>query len=89
MYNFVSPLPATGQSSEGGCANCVSQAEEKKLVTGQVVLTNALLTRHKQKVLHPNETGENEILASMRPEDVAPFLKANMHWRVTTVSTPQ
>jgi hypothetical protein len=83
IYNFVSPLPPN--SEDAGCANCKKQKAEGHLVTGQIFLSNPLITRWKQAIRHPTGDGENEILRSMRVEDVAPFLKVNLHWRVVTV----
>ena len=86
VYNFVAPI-SEGDSISGGCANCKAQAEKKLQCTGQIVLTNALVTRYKQRLLHENRYSgtDNDVLASMKPEDVVPFLKRNLHWRISDV----
>lgn len=86
VYNFVAPI-GEGNRVSGGCANCRAQAEMQLQSTGQIVLTNALVTRHKQQLLHDNRYSgtENDVLASMEPEDVVKFLKRNLHWRVSDV----
>ncbi len=68
------------------CENCAKQAREHLKVTGQVPLTNALLTRYKQQIPHETESGEKMILRGMAPEQVVPFLREQFHWRVTDVS---
>ena len=87
VYNFVAPIADRDRIS-GGCANCRAQAEKKLQSTGQVVLTNALVTRHKQQLLHENSCDgtDNDVLASMKPKDVVKFLRRNLHWRVSDVS---
>ena len=69
-----------------GCENCKKNMAEKLKTTGQIPLTNALLTRYKQQIPHENDGGEHSVLKSMAPEDVVPFLKDHFHWRVTDVS---
>jgi tyrosinase len=82
IYNFSDPV----EFGERGCENCQKNARERLKATGQVPLTNALLTRFKQQIPHESEDGEISILKSMAPEDVVPFLQKNFHWRVTDVS---
>ncbi|MCJ1424292.1 hypothetical protein MMC29_002179 [Sticta canariensis] len=87
VYNFVAPIAEKDRIS-GGCANCRAQAEKKLQSTGQIVLTNALVTRHKQQLLHENSCDgtDDDVLASMKPEDVVKFLKRNLHWRVSDMN---
>ncbi|KAI9750729.1 MAG: hypothetical protein M4579_006330 [Chaenotheca gracillima] len=85
IYNFVAPIRSIGVDDEAGCANCKTQAKEKAELAGQVVLTNALITRWKQRLVHENNQDENQVLQSMNPEDVAPFLKTNLHWRIAGI----
>lgn len=82
IYNFSDPV----EFDQRGCENCKKNAREHLKTTGQVPLTNALLTRFKQQIPHPTADGEITILKSMTPEDVVPFLQKNFHWRVTDVS---
>jgi tyrosinase len=55
-----------------------------------VVLTNALITRWKNALVHtPRERFSDDpelprVLVSMEPEDVVPFLKTNLRWRATS-----
>lgn len=85
IFNFVSPLK-TDDGEGGGCGNCREQAEAKKESTGQIVLTNALTTRYKQQVIHENAEDADQLLRSMNPTDVIPFLKRHLHWQVSRVS---
>jgi tyrosinase len=82
IYNFVDPV----EFDKPNCENCARQAREHLKITGQVPLTNALLTRFKQQIPHETESGETMVLQGMDPEHVVPFLRANFHWRVTDVS---
>lgn len=83
VYNFVAP---SFEGKEGGCSNCKAQEKERVEVTGQVVLTNALLTRYKQQIIHSNASNSNQVLESVEPEAVKDFLRHNLHWRVVGVS---
>ena len=74
-------------NSPSGCQNCRTQQQDRAESTGQVVLTNALITRFKNQIPHEPEGDGPRTLASMKPEDVVPFLKANFHWRVTSMGT--
>lgn len=86
IYNFVAPIKQeTG--TPGGCANCKAQAKENSESTGQIVLTNALMTRFKQKLIHENREIDDDVLGSMEREEVERFLKRNLHWRITDVSS--
>lgn len=90
VYTFSSPADRLGTSSEVGCTNCRSQEASKILSSGTVVLTNALITRWKNALVHtPRERFSDDpeiprVLASMEPEDVIPFLKTELRWRVTS-----
>lgn len=83
IYNFVDPV----DFEQGGCENCAKQKRDHLQVTGQIPLTNALLTRFKQKIPHETESGEIMTLTGMNPEQIVPFLQAQFHWRVTDVSS--
>ena len=82
IYNFSDPV----EMDKPGCENCKKNMVEQLKTTGQVPLTNALLTRFKQHILHETDDGQHVVLKSMAPEDVVPFLKHTFHWRVTDVS---
>lgn len=87
IFNFVAPLEMNDQGAlSSSCANCEVQAEEKTESTGEVVLTNALITRYKQKLVHDNPEGANQVLLSMEPTDVINFLKSNLNWQINAVS---
>jgi len=82
VYNFTSP-----DEGETRCENCAEQAVNHTLATGRIVLTNSLITRWKQALVHTPEPADGvRVLGSMEPTDVVEFLKANLHWRVTGAS---
>lgn len=78
IYNFVDPV----EFDKPNCENCARQARAHLKITGQVPLTNALLTRFKQRIPHETDSGEKMTLQSMEPEHVVPFLREQFHWRV-------
>lgn len=94
VFNFTSPPPvptdahaSVDAGAAAGCANCARQAAEHARATGRVVLTNALITRWKQRLVHTPRDGVVpgvKVLEGMQPEVVVPFLRANLRWRVTT-----
>ncbi|KAF5988305.1 di-copper centre-containing protein [Fusarium bulbicola] len=87
IVNFSSPKELEGETS--GCGNCRSQAADHTKSTGRVVLTNALITRWKNRIPHtPDDPNAPKVLQSMKPEDVVEFLKHNLHWRVTSLGRP-
>ena len=58
-------------------------------VAGQVILTNSLLERIIEGTRHEYGSTDDDsfhYLRSMRRSDVIPFLKVNLHWRVSKVS---
>lgn len=57
------------------CGNCENQAEEGLKVTGTSPINASL-----------QENIESGKLQSLKPEDVEPFLKKNLIWRVVKVS---
>lgn len=96
LYTFSSPADRQGTSAEVGCVNCRDQQAAEVMSSGTVVLTNALITRWKNRLEHTprqrmlsSSDGEAEevprVLASMEPEDVVPFLHTNLRWRVTSL----
>ena len=83
IMSFSSEVPA---SNTRGCQNCRRQQNEKMISTGRVVLTNALITRWKHQIKHtPHLTGGETVLRGIEPDKVIPFLKENLHWRVTSM----
>ncbi|KAK4691376.1 hypothetical protein P7C71_g5612, partial [Lecanoromycetidae sp. Uapishka_2] len=84
VFNFSTEPGSMGNSPEG-CQNCRNQQHDHTKSTGRVILTNALITRFKNQVPHVPVGDGPRTLASMKPEDVVPFLKANFHWRVTSM----
>ncbi|KAF4457681.1 Di-copper centre-containing protein [Fusarium austroafricanum] len=84
IVSFSGPKELEG--TDGGCGNCRSQAEDHTKSSGRIVLTNALITRWKNKIQHtPNDPNGPRVLESMKPKDVVKFLKHNLHWRVTSL----
>jgi tyrosinase len=84
VFNFSAAVEIN--DSGAGCGNCIRQQADKTKTTGRIVLTNSLITRwkHKQDAID----GESGSLASMNPEDVIPYLKDNLDWRVTCMGQP-
>lgn len=94
VYTFSSPADQQGTDADVGCANCRVQEAAEVESSGTVVLTNALITRWKNQLVHtPRQRfsdgngGEEvpRVLASMEPQDVVPFLRTNFRWRVTSL----
>ncbi|KAI1470529.1 common central domain of tyrosinase-domain-containing protein [Daldinia caldariorum] len=83
VVNF-SVQPASLGDSGVGCGNCRRQQANHIKSTGCVALTNALITRYKNQIQHENSDGGPSVLKSMGRADVVPFLKSNLHWRVTS-----
>ncbi|RFN51310.1 di-copper centre-containing protein [Fusarium flagelliforme] len=83
VVNFSSEVPA---ADIRGCDNCRKQQAEKVQSTGRVILTNALITRFKNQLAHtPSRENGVAVLAGMDPDNVIPFLRDNLHWRVTSM----
>lgn len=72
VYNFSAP----SHTAKGSCSNCSRQEDAGAKSTGQVPITSTLL-RH---VIDPTKP-----LESLNPHQVAKYLTANLHWRITTV----
>jgi len=70
---FVS-LGRSQSQETGGCGKCKTDAEENLMITGTVPLTAALLKEFKKGNL-----------GSVEKQNVIPYLKENLHWRVTLV----
>ncbi|KAL9607640.1 MAG: hypothetical protein Q9167_007463 [Letrouitia subvulpina] len=86
IFNF-STEPGSAGNSPAGCQNCRNQQHDHSKSTGRVVLTNALITRFKNRVPHEPDDDGPRTLAGMEPHHVVPFLKSNFHWRVTSMGT--
>ncbi|KAG8667848.1 hypothetical protein FPOAC2_13050 [Fusarium poae] len=83
VVNFSSEVPP---EDTRGCDNCRKQQAEKVQSTGRVILTNALITRFKNQLVHtPSREDGVTVLGGMDPENVIPFLRDNLHWRVTSM----
>jgi hypothetical protein len=74
VYNFSTPL--NSQGGIDGCENCLRQQQSKTLSSGQVTLTDALLAC-------VETTGSG--LTTLKKDDVRPYLKDNLRWRVLIV----
>lgn len=61
-----------GSDEETGCGKCKKDAEDGLIVTGTIPLTKALI----------NEVKEGHC-PSLDKENVLPWLRENLHWRVT------
>jgi tyrosinase len=75
QWSFDPNLVGTHGFFGGICKDC--QNQDSALVSGAVPLTTALLASIR-----------NGYLASLEPDDVEPYLRTNMHWRVSVVSDP-
>ena len=81
MYNFSGPIEARGVAPEG-CESCKVQKAEHALSAGQVVLTDYLIEH-----ITKQETLRGIPLRSLDKDQVIPYLKENLHWRVTDVGS--
>ncbi|KAK3314031.1 hypothetical protein B0H66DRAFT_537281 [Apodospora peruviana] len=70
-YNKVDTVAVLGQGGDTACAKCREDQAHDQSVAGEVSLTSALIQDYME--------GQ---LASLKPEDVVPFLTDNLHWRV-------
>ena len=70
--NLVGTFVALGDSADTGCSKCQRDRENDLMVTGQVPLTIALAERV--------QSGE---FAGLGEGDVVPYLRENLHWRVS------
>jgi tyrosinase len=81
VFNFSSPSSVIGTNTSG-CNNCKRQEQNKARMTGQVIITDTLV-EHVQRQI----TQRGIQLHSLSREDVTAYLKENLHWRVTDVSS--
>jgi hypothetical protein len=68
------------------CSNCARQAAAKCLYRDFVPMTKMLVDYVRSGEVQPPAPTEGLRLRSLEPEDVVPFLKKNMHWRIVGVS---
>ncbi|KZS89008.1 hypothetical protein SISNIDRAFT_238434 [Sistotremastrum niveocremeum HHB9708] len=78
VYNFSSPLRAIGGPVP--CENCQEQQNNHAVATGEVPITAALLHIHK----NPGQYSSGN-LASLRTQDVKPYLRKSLNWKVIKV----
>ncbi|KAJ3555446.1 hypothetical protein NM688_g2572 [Phlebia brevispora] len=74
------------QYATGNCANCANQAssQERRLVTGQITITTTLLD-----LIEAKEEVHGEVLGSLHKNEVARFLKKNLHWRIVKIGNAE
>ncbi|KAK0671041.1 hypothetical protein QBC41DRAFT_335569 [Cercophora samala] len=81
-FNAVGRVSVLGRSTQGPattkCAKCVTDAADELMISGTVPLTSALL----QDIVN-----ENTGLQSLQPEEVVPYLKKELKWKVTMFET--
>lgn len=70
--NHVGTFTVLGDSDDTGCEKCQTDQAANLQVTGQVPLTIALLERFLAG-----------IVPSLSEDAIVPYLKENLHWRVT------
>lgn len=80
VYNFSAPSDGRG-FDEQGCESCKEQEANGALYSGQVILTDALV----EKIVR-GEPQRNLTLQSLDREEVIPYLRSNLHWRIVDVS---
>lgn len=69
------------------CENCKKQQEENILYGSVVPLTKTLTDYVKSAERQPPlPAPDGLVLKSLEPEEVIPFLRRNLHWRVLDVS---
>ncbi|KIX05662.1 uncharacterized protein Z518_03634 [Rhinocladiella mackenziei CBS 650.93] len=64
------------------CPNCQQQLEEDSIYGDTVPLTSRLVDMVEARETQPPTPEEGMVLRSLDPEDVIPFLRRNLHWRV-------
>ncbi|KAI5865367.1 Di-copper centre-containing protein [Durotheca rogersii] len=87
VSNFSTEPGGIG-ASRAGCANCRAQQADRSESTGRVVLTNALITRWKNQIVHEGGRAGPAVLGGMTPDHVVAFLRAHLDWRVTSLGAP-
>lgn len=74
--NHVGAFVTLGQDETTGCEKCQQDQADHTQVTGQIPLTLALTERYLA-----------QLLPDLSEDSVIPYLKQNLHWKVTVVSS--
>lgn len=77
--------------SDSGCANCERQRERGMIYQDVIPITPALLN-YLDAATEPDSTGtlpeaDLRTLRNFEPDQVVPFLKEHLHWRVTDTAS--
>lgn len=70
----------------GGCANCEQQADSKLTVMDVIPLTPHLIKWISLGKKCPSDDPEGVACQSLEYDQVSPFLKKNLHWRVADMN---
>lgn len=73
--NYVGSFVPFGQTGDTPCGNCKNQQDEHLEITGQILLTVALMERYLA-----------QLIPDITEQTVVPYLTKNLHWRVESVS---
>lgn len=65
----------------GGYLGGSHGSRDRRYETGQINVTNALMD-----LIEKREAIGGDVLRSLDPDEVGPFLKKHLHWRVQKVS---
>jgi hypothetical protein len=81
---FCSP-----QNNLSGCSNCVQQRQEDIVIQDTIPLTaflySFLTASDRSDTLIPQ--AQKKTIDNLTPEEVVPFLKENLQWRMTDLAT--
>lgn len=82
---FTTGVPLASEINESTdlCPNCVAQDARQQDYSDFVPLTKMLMDYFRSGERQP-PGAEGLVLRSLEPEDVVPFLKRNLHWRVVS-----
>ena len=73
----------------GGCSNCEQQASSNLVVTDVLPLTSHLIKWIRSGEKIPVNDPEAVGCRSLEYDDVYPFLRKNLHWRIADVRNIQ
>lgn len=78
----------TGLGDLEGCSNCVQQRAEDIIVEDTIPLTTVLYDYLTENEISANliEVGEHRTIDNLSIEQVVPFLKDNLQWRMTNLA---
>ena len=65
-----------------GCQNCQTQKEQGMMSSGQIILTDYLVEN-----ISKEREQRGLRLTSLSREEVVAYLKKNLHWRISDVSS--